>query len=478
MRRVVSNVLIIVFLSLFASSALPQKSISSKSALTKVGTNAVKSTSFSGAAAYSDGKAVWLEWQMEVEVGNIGFNVYRTSADGTELLTGVRMVPGAAIHGRAIPQYGATYNFLDQFADGTSTYYVETLSLKGTKVATQQIYPLNVPSLSAFTGLSMEEMETRGGVLRPTTIEESDPRFTKEILAEMEEYRSLADSSTHRMVISQPGVARIGVKRTGIYRVSRAQLESASFDVNSDSSLWQLYVEGVEQAIIVGSGANYIEFYGTGTDTPESDTRTYYLMKGSAAGKRIQSRVAAPAGSTVATPSYLQTFVKKERLNFVEDVFNGDDENYFGRGTGSSATNPPITFNLSGVDFSRPTATMQLRIQGYSGGSHVVEVTLNGEILAPATGVNSDNFAANYSIPTSFLREGANSIKFRAAGPTGDFVFTDTLSLSYSRRFLAEQNKLSFYTQNYRIAILDGFTSANVRVFDMTRETDPVLMTN
>ncbi|MEP6705276.1 MAG: hypothetical protein ABJB34_10775, partial [Acidobacteriota bacterium] len=134
MRRVVSSILIIVFLSLFASSALPQKSISSKLALPTDRTNSDKPTSFENVFAYSDGKAVWLEWQMAVEVGNIGFNVYRTDTDGTQLLTDVRMVPGAATHGRGIPQYGATYNFLDQFADGTSTYYVETLSLKGEKV--------------------------------------------------------------------------------------------------------------------------------------------------------------------------------------------------------------------------------------------------------------------------------------------------------------------------------------------------------
>ena len=47
----------------------------------------------------------------------------------------------------------------------------------------------------------------------------------------------------------------------------------------------------------------------------------------------------------------------------------------------------------------------------------------------------------------SFLREGANSIKFRAAGPIGDTVFFDTIT-STSAAVLAEQNKLTFYTHN------------------------------
>ncbi|HUR97427.1 MAG TPA: C25 family cysteine peptidase [Pyrinomonadaceae bacterium] len=478
MRRVISSVLIVICVSLFGSSAMSQKSKSAGQLQRASQATSAKATSFASAAAYSDGKAVWLAWQMEAEFGNIGFNVYRVGGNGVELLTQVRMVPGAAMHAREVPEYGATYNFYDGSPDGMSSYYVESLSLTGAKVASQQVYPRYVPSLAEFTGLSDEQMQRRGDVLDPTSVENTIPNFTKDIAAEVEEYRQLADASTHRMVISQPNVARIGVKRAGLYRVTRAQLGAALFDVNSDSSLWQLYVEGVQQAIIVGPGASYIEFYGTGTDTAESDTRTYYLIKGATAGKRIENRVAHPAAGTVITPNYFQTYVKKERFNFLDDIFNNDAENYFGRGYNSSPNGAPVTFNLSGIDFNRPNATMELRFQGYSNGSHVVEVTLNGHALAPTNGSNLDNFSGTYSIPTSFLLEGANSIKFRAAGPVADFVFFDTISIGYNRKFLAEQNTLNFYTQSLRIAKLDGFTSPNVRVFDMTHDGNPVLVTN
>jgi hypothetical protein len=474
MRREISFILTAVLLSVFVSSAVAQKS---KSMLPKQPANSVKSTSFANIAAYSDGKSSWLTWTMEAEVGNIGFNVYRVSNQGVELLTPVKMVAGAALRAREIPQYGETYNFYDEFG-ANSAYYVESLSLRGTTVTTERIYPRYVPSLTGFTGLSLEEMKVRGGVYRPTEIQSNVPSYTKDIIAEMEEYRQFADDSVHRMVISQPGVVRIGVKRDGLYRVTRAQLEAALFDVSSDPTTWKLFVEGVEQAIIVGENAGYIEFYGRALDTPETDIRRYYLMSSAGAGKRIQTRVAPPTASTVTTPSYLQTFVKKERTQYVEDIFNGELENYFGRGVNSNAALPAMTFNLSGVDFARPDATMQLRFQGYSAGDHVIEVILNGETLAPATGSNLSNFTADYAIPTAFLREGANSIKFRAIGPTGDFVFFDTIKIGFYRKYVADQNKIDFFTQNYRIAKLDGFTSANFRVFDMTHDGSPVLMTN
>jgi hypothetical protein len=442
--------------------------------------NSAKATRFANVAAYSDGKSVWLAWQMEIEVGNIGFNVYRVNDQGVELLTPLRMVPGAAFRAREIPQYGETYNFFDE-AGGASAYYIESLSLKGAKVTTSTFTPRFVPSLTAFTRLSVEDMKVQGHVLRPTTLENVVPNFTKDIVTEMEEYRQLADSTTHRMVISQPGVARIGVKRDGLYRVSRTQLEAANFDVTSDPTQWRLYTEGVEQAMIVDEGGAYIEFYGKALDERETDIRRYYLVSGLGPGKRIQTRVAHSNTSNVVSTSYLQTFVKKERIQYVEDIFNGDAENYFGRSLTSSTSIPAVTFNLSGIDFTRPDATIQLRFQGYSEGAHSIEAIFNGQLLtqlAPTTATNFDNFTIDYAIPTSLLLEGVNSLKLRANGPAGDFILFDTVSISYNRKFIAEQNKLNFFSQNYRIARLDGFTSANVRLFDLTHDGDPVLMTN
>src|SRR6478609_8733543 len=100
--------------------------------------------------------------------------------------------------------------------------------------------------------------------------------------------------------------------------------------------------------MIIGSGGSYIEFYGKGTDTAETDIRQYFLMKGSSPGKRIATQIASANTSTVVSRSLTQTFVKKERINYIEDIFNGETENYFGRGIGTSASGTTLTFNLSG----------------------------------------------------------------------------------------------------------------------------------
>ena len=474
MKIVVSLAFIILSVLSFSDATVAQKS---KGASAQLAANISKGTRFESVSALSDGRSTWLTWQMAAEVGNIGFNVYRVNQLGSvELLTPARIVSGAAMRAREIPQYGESYFFYDQNGDGTSTYYVETIGLDGKRIASQHIFPQFVPNLSSATGLSEEQMVST--TYRPTKLENEVPSFTKDITVEMEEFEQIADPITHRMVISQPGVVRIGVKGEGIYRVTQAQLASAGFNVGSDPTNWQLYVEGVEQAIIVGPAGSYIDFYGKGSDTSETDIRMYYLMNGSSLGKRMTGQVAHPNTSTVITRSYSQTFQKKERTSFVEDIFNGEAENYFGRGITSNPNAAPMTFNLSGVDFSSPNTNMELRFQGYSAGAHSIEVILNGELLAPANGIDAESFVATYSIPTSFLREGSNSIKFRAIGPAGDFVFFDTMRLTFNRMFVAQNNRLSFFTQNYRAATLDGFSSANIRVFDITRDGNPVLMSN
>lgn len=473
MRKALSLVLVTFLLS---ASALPTLSQKSRTLGAKKLAIPVESTRFASIAAYTNGHVVWLTWQMQAEIGNIGFDVYRVGKNGPELLTSEKMVSGAATRAREVPAYGETYDFFDRSGTGNSSYYVESLSLKGDRIVSQQIFAQYASNLEAVTGLSASDIALRTTV-QPAVLENTVLTFTKEIFREIEQNRQVADSATHRMVISQPGV-RIGVKREGLHRVSRAQLEAAGFDVSGDSHLWQLYVEGVEQAMIVGDNAAYIEFYGKGNDTRETDIRMYYLINGTTQGKRIENRVAHRGTSTVVTPSYLQTFVKKERTSYVEDIFNGDAENYFGRGIGTNPNASPMTFNLSGVDFASSTSTMQLLFQGYTGGDHVVEVILNGELLEPTQGTDANQFTGSYSFPTSFLREGSNSIKFRTLASAGDFVYFDTMSIGFARKFIADQNKVWFYTQNYRVAKLDGFTSLNVRVFDMTMDGSPVLMTN
>jgi len=85
---------------------------------------------------------------------------------------------------------------------------------------------------------------------------------------------------------------KIGVRAAGWYRVGQPDLVAAGLDPNVDPHRLQLFVDGVEQALVV-TGENRgrfgpgdaIEFYGTGVDTPYTDTRIYWLVTGGGQGR-------------------------------------------------------------------------------------------------------------------------------------------------------------------------------------------------
>ena len=475
MKKAVSLVLTAFLLSSSVVPAFAQKRLTTASKKQKV---AAESTRFESFAAHTDGTGVLLSWRMQAEVENIGFYIVRVGKEGDELRSGNMFVGGSALHGRELASYGDSYSYFDRDGGNDSAYYIEALSLNGSRIRTEQIYPNYVSSLESFPGRAQGDHAARLETEESNPAEKSILTYTKEIANEMSENAIEPDPVTHKAVISTPGAVRIGVRNEGLHRVSAAQLTAAGFDVASDSAMWQLYVNGVEQAIIVGNNGEYIEFYGKGVDTNEADVRRYYLINGSTPGKRMETRVATRNTSTVVTPSYLQTFTFKDHWQWVDDIINEDYDNYFGRGIGTTAfTN--YNFNFTGIDFSAPTATVRVKFQGYSFTAHQIDIVLNDHPLGVAAGLPGEtSFDAVFFVPTSHLIEGTNTFKFKAVGPAGDFNFFDNISVDYSRKYLATSNRLNFYTQNYRIAKLDGFTSPNVRVFDLTRESEPVLMTN
>jgi hypothetical protein len=433
------------------------------------------STEFAGARAFSDGEGVFVEWEMKVEVNNGGFYVYRIDENGTRQISPAIIKGSEMTRYETTPAYGEKYTFFDVDGGSNSSYFIESIQMDGTTVATKAFIPTRIADLKAVTGFSSNELSVKlREKMDSGSLISNELVLTKEVAAEVRANQAESDSSTHRWVISQPGV-KIAVRKEGLYRVTRDQLQAGGFNVNSDPNLWQVYAEGVEQAIIVGPNAGYIEFYGKGVDTVESDTAIYYLLTGPAAGKRIQTRGARPSSGTVVSRSYQQTFVQKERINYIHQVLNGDAENYWGDGI-TNLGDTTVTFALSGIDFSKPDATMELKFQGFSFDSHTVRVILNGETLSSATGNSRNPFSRQYVIPTSFLREGSNTLQFRALGATGGFTFFDSVSIDFARKYLAIQNRLEFLTQNYRVTRVEGFSSQNIRVFDKTTEGSPVLL--
>ncbi|CAN5672586.1 hypothetical protein BH24ACI3_BH24ACI3_03600 [soil metagenome] len=441
----------------------PRKSVESGRTKTKI----PATTEFASTRAYTDGSAAYLKWEMAVERNNFGFNIYRIDGDGKNLANN-EIVGGSSLLFGSEPVYGETYSFVDPLGRDGSVYMIESVSNDGVTITSTKFAPQFVADLTKVDGFEVEIQRRAAQSLNRHSIEAtlSPP---KSLISEIEAAITAPDPTSHRWVVTQPGV-RIGVKQVGMHRVLREELAIGGFDVNSDHTQWQLYLQGNEQAIRVGPNGEYIEFMGKGIDTPESDTQTYFLINGPSLGKRILIRSGRLGTSTVRAPNYDQTFLLKERTNFSNNIRNGDAENFWGRAVTPTGTTLPFT--LTGVDFDKPTVTMNLKMQGISSGIHQVQLTLNGNPLTVATGGGPFPYSLVQTIPTSFLVEGANTLHMQST-TTGDNSFFDTLELSFSRKHVADQGSARFYTQTNKSAMLTGFTSSNLRVIDTTFANDP-----
>ena len=295
--------------------------------------------------AYSDGNGVFIRWRTETETSNLGFYVYRIEKGGNQIVDN-KFITGSAIKYRDQTVMGEEYKLFDPDGTAMTQYFVESYERNGRRTVTDPFFPQFVADLATIAGSSSSSLcQTR---LQATgKISSGNLTYDRELQSAIDENSLVADPVTQRWVAAQPG-AKFGVRRTGMYRVTRTQLQAAGFDVNSDPNLWQMYTDGVEQAIIVEQSGNYVDFYAKGIDTVESDTRLYYLVVGPQAGKRISTVGLRPSFGTVKAVSYDQSVVFKERNNYLLDVFNGDGENYFGHLYGSFLTS--VNVDLSSID--------------------------------------------------------------------------------------------------------------------------------
>ncbi len=68
------------------------------------------------AEAFSDGNDVWLEWETEFELGNLGFYVYRVVGDSKELVSS-SLIPGRYLQMRDAQISGQKYSIFDEKGD-------------------------------------------------------------------------------------------------------------------------------------------------------------------------------------------------------------------------------------------------------------------------------------------------------------------------------------------------------------------------
>jgi hypothetical protein len=160
------------------------------------------------------------------------------------------------------PLYDGKYDYFDPTGRLDTAYVIVSRAVDGRRVSTASFSPRYTTDFLADTGYSKEFLVQRS-MYQGGEIEKLAPALTRDLTAMVNASRHAPDPVMQRWTVAQPGV-KIAVKNEGIYRVTRAELQTAGFPIDSNSTNWRLFSNGIEQSIIVGGGAQYIDFYGRG----------------------------------------------------------------------------------------------------------------------------------------------------------------------------------------------------------------------
>jgi hypothetical protein len=269
---------------------------------------------------------------------------------------------------------------------------------------------------------------------------------------------------------------QISVKQEGWYRLTQPALVAAGLDANSDPRGFKLFVSGREIACNV-TGAedgrfdatDVIEFYGLGLDTAATDTRVYWLLAERTPGARI--RKLPLANTTAAGASFRHTVERRERLIYFSSLVNGEAENFFGAVV---TPNEPLaqTLRVHGVDrTATEPVTLEVALQGVTAQPHATRVSFNGHQLGLVNFQHREPGVLRFTIPANQLVEGHNTVTLQGTDGAEDFSLVTHLRLTYNRLFQADNDALAVTVGAFRQTTITGFTSQEVRVFDVTNDT-------
>src|SRR5580692_4661676 len=419
------------------------------------------------------GGGVLLEWKTREEIRNLGFHVFRLDGPSPQRLNPSIIAGSALLIRGGMPQHAAkTYQWFDPSGTPQSTYELEDVDLNGTRM---HHGPVSVDVSAA---------PSSGAISHPLLLTQLNRATAAAVPSNLVRWHGLP---TPRPVppVPAPGqvpasldgdaAVKISVETEGWYQVSKSQLVAAGLNPNADARTLQLFAEGIEQPMLIlgqPSGPlgpnDSIEFYGTGIDTPFSDTRVYWLISGPRQGLRV-GPVPATSSGTSASTSFPFTVVLQQRTTYFATLLNGENnDNFFGAAVTSEPVDQQLTVAHSDPNSSLPVS-VDITLQGATDQQgHSVSVFFNGGSIGEMDFANLTNVTQNFPIDRSLLQDGVNTVTLTALQGDNDVSVVQSIALHYPHTYAADSNWLKATAPAGTTVHISGFSNPQVKVFDIT----------
>ncbi|MEW6129644.1 MAG: C25 family cysteine peptidase [Acidobacteriota bacterium] len=419
-----------------------------------------------------------IEWQTGFEADNLGFNIYRDENGKRELLN-AQLVAGSALKAGAVLTAGDHYGFWVSGTSETAAYWLEDVDLNGHSTWHGPVY------VKSVGGKPDEPVQARflTDVSKPFA-EIDTSKIIETVAGSINRFANTDDNLTLAKISGKtetdsPGMMeslraiKIGVKQEGFYRLTPTELSRAGLSKDANPQTLQMFVEGKEIPISVvtdkSGSLQAVEFYGVGLDTPSTNTRIYWLVEGTQSGKRL---VAQTGRGEITPQSFIETIERRDRSIYFAALRNGEKENFFGAIITAQTVDQTLTLKNLAINAAEK-ATLEITLQGVTQQAHRVQVQLNGNLIGYLDFNAQQNHAEKFAVPLAFLQTGVNTVRLTAQNGASDVSLVDAIRVSYPKTFTAENNQLKFTAREGERISINGFTSKNLRVFDVTATDAP-----
>jgi uncharacterized repeat protein (TIGR01451 family) len=415
-------------------------------------------------------KATVITWATSFEQDNLGFYVWRQDASGAKTKVSPHIIPGGALNRGHSTTAGRTYHYVDNHpSTGFAQYYIEDVDLKAVHTMHGPITPSLVSATTTTVPTDADPtLGSVGGIfitapgMGVTPAAATAPDATR-----LAQQWALAGAANAKLVVTQPGW----------YAVKKSDLVAVGFDPGTNAAKISVFADGIEVPIVVNTatGSKFdttdtIEFFGLPIDTAGTGGHVYYVTTSKGNGLRVKASTAT--GGATAPGAFNYTFNRTERtLYFSGLVTNGDRDNWFG----SIVSTDPVAETLNTTNVASGNAQVHIVLQGaVDNYDHVTSVTLNGHELGPIRFTGMVRNVTDVTVPTSYLVEGDNLLTFTATNGGDDVSIVETASITYPHAYRADQNALALTAPALSAVTIGGFTSATVRVYDLTDPANPM----
>ena len=279
---------------------------------------------------------------------------------------------------------------------------------------------------------------------------------------------------------------QIPVRQDGLFYASVAQLAQALGNAEEDVRKWlrneklELTTAGKDVAWLPAADEAGILFYGEAIDSLFTLDNVYQLRSNQKGKVMEESSAKDKAPDPVAAVDFDDTITAEQDI-FAATVVSTDPESDYWHWEGFIGGGNP-TWSAKQVSVHLPDVAgggkLKVFLKGAGPGTHSVQVSINGQTLGEGTWNDLADYELRLSVTGAQLQSGDNTVEVHALGDSSNLFYLDHIKVKYRRLARAADNRLSVKAENDGLLAVDGFSTADIYVFDIGNLRKPVHVTS